>query len=166
MGARAQIITCIKIENNKIFPFFVVHRQWAEGTDLLLEIMDIMSFIYSNRPYNLNEEYFRDNFEKKLNKKFHLWGDNIFGTDESIKCFFDTEKWKSFDNNLGYAKLMIEMKADGAFTGCLQLLNHDFIPITLNDWREKFLRYDEKNDADAFYSGFKSLMQWYEIDVV
>ena len=93
MGARAQVITTIKIEECPVVPFFVVHRQWAEGTDILLEVLDIVSFVYSHRGY------------------------------------------------------------------------FNFTPITIDLWRDTFSYYDKNNDSDAFYSGFKSLMRWYEIDI-
>ena len=164
MGARAQVITIIKIEECTVIPFFVVHRQWAEGTDMLLEVLDIVSFVYSHRGY-FSMEYLQDTYMKKFSKKFHMLNDDVFLTNDLINRFFNAEMWRSFDNDVGFAKLVIDMKKDGAFTGQLQLMNHDFTPITIDMWRDTFSFYDKNNDSDAFYSGFKSLMQWYEIDI-
>ena len=165
MGARAQVITYIRIKESQFNPFFIVHRQWAEGTSLLLEILDIMSFVFSERPNYFHKEFFRDEFKRKITRKFYLLPDYFLGTDESVKRFYDGMEWKKFDNDLGYAVLEINMNRDGSFTGQLDLKDCDFKPITINQWRERFQYYDSRDDSEAFYSGFSSLMQWYEISV-
>ena len=165
MGARAQVLTIIRVEGSNLVPFFVVHRQWAEGTDMLLEVLDVLSFIYSNRGYWSTEGLW-DDIKKRLIEKFHILNNDVFVTDDLIKDFFDSELWRRLDNNVGFAILLIDMNKKGAFTGQLQLMNNDFTPTTINEWRDRFSYYDNSNDSDAFYSGFKILMGWYDVKLI